>query len=73
MIRLAAHYDARLRLNMVLDEIGSPGQGREHVCKLLLQPGYIGELGGREVISPRGQSGGKWDKELAWRPRGNGN
>ncbi len=35
---------------MVLDEIGSPGQRREHVRKLFLQPGYIGELGGREVI-----------------------
>ncbi len=50
----AAHYDARLRLNMVLDEIGSPGPGREHVCKVLLQPGYIGELGGARGDLPQG-------------------
>ncbi len=43
-------------LNMVLDEIGSTGQGLEHVCKLSLQSCHIGELGGREVICPWGQS-----------------
>ncbi len=50
------HYHARLGLNMVLDKVGSTGPGREHVRKLFLQPGYIGELGGREVIPPGGQS-----------------
>ncbi|RXN06091.1 hypothetical protein ROHU_016742 [Labeo rohita] len=42
------HYYAQLGLNMVMDEIGLTGQG--------LQSSYIIELGGREVISPWGQS-----------------
>ncbi len=51
MIWAAADHHVRLGLNMVLDEIGLTGQGREHICKLSLQSSYISELGGREVIS----------------------
>lgn len=44
------------RLDMVLYEVCVTGQGREHICKICLQLGYIGKLQQREVTSPRDQS-----------------